>query len=533
MSLFSFFSRRDKKNNKKSAKPTRSKAKLTVEALEDRFLPSSSTISGFVFADANNNGLYDPGEAPIANAPVQLRDAGNIIIGNTTTDANGFYKFNQNNSINATPVTLTKTLSFPTTQTDYTLSGGVDQFDPSLGQLQSVQITHDGSITSDISVENTSTISTSVIKGVVSGSLELTGPSVDIALSLSQNAGTFSASQFDGTLDYTGTSGTDFGAKQASGNKAVTLTGASMNPYIGTGQVSMTENAVASSSASGGGNLNVSLNSTGKSTVTVVYSYIPSNDLKPGDYVVIQTVQPPGYTDGKESAAGVVIPHQPNVDVIPVTLDGINDSSNNDFGKLTPAGISGYVYADGNNNGLKEPGEAGIPGSTITLTGTNDLGAVSQTATTDASGLYQFTNLRPGSYTVQETQPSNWLDGMDTAGSLGGNVTNDQIANITLPSGASSMGNNFGELKAAGLSGYVYSDANNNGIKEVGEAGIGGVTITLSGNDDLAPFPKLPSRTPMVFISSPVCGREVIRRKRPSRPVGWTAKTPLAPLEVR
>ena len=187
----------------------------------------------------------------------------------------------------------------------------------------------------------------------------------------------------------------------------------------------MTENADASSSAIGGGNLSVLLNSSGMSQVTVIYTYIPTNALKPGNYTVTQTVQPPGFTDGKESSQGVVIPHQPNIDVIPVTLDGVNNSAHNDFGKLQPASISGYVYFDANNNGIKDPGETGIPGTTVTLSGTNDQGPVSQTATTDANGFYQFTNLQPGTYSVQETQPANWLDGKDTAGTLGGTVTND------------------------------------------------------------------------------------------------------------
>jgi uncharacterized repeat protein (TIGR01451 family) len=484
MSLFSFFSRRNKKIKRKFQAP---KAKLHLEALEDRFVPSSANISGYVFADANNNGIYDPGETPIANAPVQLKDANNNIVGSTTTDATGFYQFTQDNSINQVPQTLTKTLVFPTTQTDFVLSGGIDQFNPSLGQLQSVQITHSGSITSDIKVENTSTASTSVIKGTVGGSLELNGPGVDIPLNLSQNAGTFNASQYDGTLDYAGSSGTDFGAKVASGTNSITLTGAAMAPFIGSGTVSMTENADAASSAIGGGNLSVLVNSSGMSQVTVVYTYIPSNALKPGNYTIVEPTQPPGFTDGKESAQGVVILHQPNIDVIPVAFDGINNSANNDFGKLQPASISGNVYYDANNNGIKDPGESGIQGTTVTLSGTNDQGPVSQTAIADANGFYQFTNLLPGTYSIQETQPATWLDGKDTAGTLGGIVTNDLISNIVLPSGAGSLNNNFGELKGSSLSGNVYFDANNNGIKDAGETGIQGTTVTLSGTTDQGP----------------------------------------------
>src|SRR5262249_54958697 len=38
---------------------------------------------------------------------------------------------------------------------------------------------------------------------------------------------------------------------------------------------------------------------------------------------------------------------------------------------LQPASLSGYVYADFNNNGLKEAGEYGIQGVVVALTGTD------------------------------------------------------------------------------------------------------------------------------------------------------------------
>ena len=70
--------------------------------------------------------------------------------------------------------------------------------------------------------------------------------------------------------------------------------GSDMTPYIGTGNVSFTENAHASSYASGGGNLNVSLNSSGTSTITVVYIYIPGNGLKPGNLTRALNGEPVG-----------------------------------------------------------------------------------------------------------------------------------------------------------------------------------------------------------------------------------------------
>src|SRR5206468_3756195 len=90
----------------------------------------------------------------------------------------------------------------------------------------------------------------------------------------------------------------------------------------------------------------------------------------------------------------------------PATVSGITLASGDrgtgyDFGELAPASLSGIVYADANDNGSKQPGEAPIPGVRVTLNGTTDLGlAVALTATTAADGSYHFPHLRPGSYAV-------------------------------------------------------------------------------------------------------------------------------------
>lgn len=69
--------------------------------------------------------------------------------------------------------------------------------------------------------------------------------------------------------------------------------------------------------------------------------------------------------------------------------------------------ISGFVYADANNDNLIGTGEA-IPGVTITLTNTST-GAELQT-TTDADGVYEFTDLAPGEYEMVQSQPVAYLD---------------------------------------------------------------------------------------------------------------------------
>ncbi|MBK9138743.1 MAG: isopeptide-forming domain-containing fimbrial protein [Verrucomicrobia bacterium] len=157
-------------------------------------------------------------------------------------------------------------------------------------------------------------------------------------------------------------------------------------------------------------------------------------------------------------------------------------------------GLSGYVYHDANNNGLKETGESPIGSVTITLTGTDHLGnPVSVTTTTDAAGYYEFLGLRPGTYTLTETQPAGYLDGKETSGTpwtgTVDNTTDSQtISAITIPTGTPSttgVNYNFGELVPASLAGVVYNDVNDSGTYNPGtDLGIYGATVTLTGTDD-------------------------------------------------
>ena len=74
------------------------------------------------------------------------------------------------------------------------------------------------------------------------------------------------------------------------------------------------------------------------------------------------------------------------------------------------AEIRGMKWHDLDGNGVKDAGETGLQGWTIYLdTNTNgqlDNGEIS--TITDTNGNYQFTNLRPGVYTVAEVQQPGW-----------------------------------------------------------------------------------------------------------------------------
>ncbi len=437
----------------------RPSASLTLEVLEDRCLPSCNVISGYVFNDANNSGLFNSNDSPIANSPVQLLNSSGVVIGNAVTDANGFYSFSTDSTISTAPTTLTRTASLPSTSTDFTQSVSIPQFDPSLGTLTAIDIVNAGTFTSHIKVESLDG-APSTITATDSGLLSLSGLGLTALVTNSSTSQSFNASAFDGVIDFAGTSGHDFGSQTAPGSTTITLSSpADLAMYTGTGTVTFSEVAHATSGATGAGNLLTQINTSAGAQVTAVYHYIPSNCLRPGTYTIHQMGAPPGFLDGLESTNGVVIPNSVGTNSITVTLAS-NDLMNNDFAKIQPSSLSGFVYFDPDNNGIKEPGEVGIAGLTVSLSGNTDLGtSLSLSTTTAADGSYSFAGLRPGVYTLSETQPGNYLAGKISVGSAGGSAGDPQISNISLVPGVSGVNYNFAELLPPNATGLVLGNS--------------------------------------------------------------------------
>jgi uncharacterized repeat protein (TIGR01451 family) len=447
--------------------------RLHLEVLEDRFLPTGSTvinnvIAGYVYLDSNNNGLLDSGEHGLANAPIELLNAQGQVSGTTTTNASGYYQFDRDASLHPPPTTLTKTLTFGPTQVKSSKVGNIPQFDPALGQLQSITISNNSQFTIDTAVENTSKTSASNITVFAVGSADLTGPGgVNVNTPFNQATANFQAGPYDGASDFGGTSGKTFAPVTLDEQGSATLTGSGVDPFIGTGNVQFTETLDATSQLQSLYAYLLSGNATGQATVTVTYNYVPTNYLQPGSYTVVETAEPTyqtphatyPYFGGKESQNGVVLANAVGDERIPVTLGAVGSSTSNNFGKLWPGSLHGFVYFDVSNNGVKDAGEPGIPGVTVTLTGTNDVGAsVTETTKTAADGSYNFWDLRPGTYSLTETQPAGYAQGKNSAGSAGGTVdnnltspTHDVIASVPLTQGVNSYNYNFGELLAADM----------------------------------------------------------------------------------
>jgi large repetitive protein len=216
--------------------------------------------------------------------------------------------------------------------------------------------------------------------------------------------------------------------------------------------------------------------------------------LQPGTYQVDET-QPDGVADGPESLGtvggaprGTLNPGSVNDRFGALVLASEEAGIDYNFGERGGQ-IAGWVYVDSNNDGIRQAGEPGIPGVTLTLTGRSASGlVVNATAVTDANGRYVFTGLLPADatgYTVRETQPVTYADGLDAVGTLDGTASgtlgNDVLSAIAYR-GGNGDNYNFGE-RGASIAGTVYNDANRNGTREPQDLPIAGVTITLTGTD--------------------------------------------------
>jgi protocatechuate 3,4-dioxygenase beta subunit len=107
---------------------------------------------------------------------------------------------------------------------------------------------------------------------------------------------------------------------------------------------------------------------------------------------------------------------------------------------FTPSTLSGNVFQDNTGTGTPGNGNPGLSGVTVLLSGFDSSGhAVNATATTDSNGNYTFTGLMPGTYTLTVSAIPNFsVEGTGV------------ISNITVASGTTGTGYNFGEIPSGG-----------------------------------------------------------------------------------
>jgi serine-aspartate repeat-containing protein C/D/E len=166
-----------------------------------------------------------------------------------------------------------------------------------------------------------------------------------------------------------------------------------------------------------------------------------------------------------------------------------------------PISIAGTVWVDDNLNLKRDAGEPVLPGVLVSLLrkdpSTGQFVDTGHVQVTNAAGAYHFgTNLglMPGEYQVVQTQPANYFSVGAVVGLIGGKQvgqasSSNILTGINLPLGdLHAVNYDFAEARPANVSGFVYRDDNDNGRRDPGEPGLGGVTMRLVPLDTLAPI---------------------------------------------
>nr|WP_322815457.1 SdrD B-like domain-containing protein [Chloroflexus sp.] len=228
------------------------------------------------------------------------------------------------------------------------------------------------------------------------------------------------------------------------------------------------------------------------STVSTTASGLNPNytigNIPPGSTVTIQTVERFGYLLSAANQGGNPA-NDSNAVGSSVTLNASNTTI--DFGLYRTTAVGDTVWLDLNGNGLFDSGEPGLPGITITLR--DDDGAVVTTTQTLANGSYAFSNLTPGSYSLQLSLPAGYTTTNNGIGSIAVDNDNDfrndgTTATFTLTSGQALAGIDAGLRGTGSVSGIVWFDTNENNIRDPSETNrVSSVRVTVIYTPTLTP----------------------------------------------
>ncbi|MGL6075694.1 MAG: SdrD B-like domain-containing protein [Fimbriiglobus sp.] len=393
---------------------------------QDFGLYRTYSVGDFVWNDANNNGQFDAGEAPMTNVPVRLLDASGNLVASTTTDANGLYLFTE-----LLPSMYAVEITAPTGFRSST-GGTSSAFEPA-------------------PQNNTNNID----KGTEQGSVI--------------RAGTFDLLT-NGNPDLGGLANLrqDFGLYQPASPPPPAVPPAAVSGYV---YVDSNINGVRDPGERPIPGTRVYLDGTDDqgnviavSTLTDTNGFYEFTNLRAGNYTVREQ-QPEGtFYDGFDTAgtiSGTVVGTAANDIIRSIRLSPGDLGVNYNFGEIPNAATFGYVWYDLNENGIFEDGEEPIPGVSVTISGTAFAGTSltrpltsadvpgGLTVITNSQGRYDFPSLPYGEYTLTETQPVDFDDWMEQDGDPNGprpTMANDVFSGITLSFATPIRGPfNFGE----------------------------------------------------------------------------------------
>ena len=391
-------------------------------------LPCTGSIGDYIFKDSNGNGLQDTDEVGINGVKISLVNDQGTVVAMTLSGVNpdngamGYYSFDAvcagNYEIRID--SSTAPAGFTLTQSD----AGQDDSVDSDGDVVSVTLTSDD------------TVITNVDAGYIPPGNGVIGNYV------------WNDSDRDGNQD----------------SGEVGINGVTVELYDGNGDYLATTTTGIDPTTGTSGFYEFTGLLAGSYEVRVVESSLPEG------FVATTALASDDESDSNGSPASTVL----------ITENSIDRSI--DFGYYSEniGSIGNFVWNDSNANGIQESGEPGIDGVRVVLRDAN--GNVVATEFTANGGQYLFDGLAPGEYSVEVDSSSSALDGFSASPVNQGSSDLDSDTSpvsVNLGLGEENLTLDFGYNRPGAIGDKVYYDSNGNGVQDLGEPGLEGVTVTL------------------------------------------------------
>jgi hypothetical protein len=442
--------------------------------------PQIYSISGTVFNDTNQNGIYDAGDQPLPNWIVYYNLSGLPYY--VLTNANGTYAITHLAAATYTlSVFLNSTWTNTTAQTQNVVitSGNINGINFGLRPLVMGNITC--FVYSDMN-----------LNGVYDPGIDYPLPNWTVAV----NGTTYATTDSNGTAIFTIPVGVYSVQELLPGDPAwhndsaqvvivnntmtpayvtfanyynapKTITGMVFNDTDKSGTITGTETGVSDVTvwiSNSSGSFSMVTNSTGYYTFTGILN----------GTCTVQIVLPNGYTNSTPTVVTLAV--SPTATTITQNF-GIYLSSAKPIYT-----ISGYKFNDTNSNGVWDSAtEVKISGWRIYLyNGTyNGTGFPTANVTTDATGTYTFSNVLNGTYSVVEASQSGWVN----------TTARVQIVVVNGSSMTANFGNNYlgngTNLYIYSIGGMVFNDTDKNGQFNGADNPFVGATVVLNDQSGL------------------------------------------------
>ncbi|MBC1334122.1 hypothetical protein HB820_02355 [Listeria booriae] len=385
------------------------------------FYPEQGAIQSFVYNDANGNGQKDSGEAGISGVHVALYNETGTKVADVTTDSSGAYSFNA--------IKPGKYYAKADIPANYKYQSGT--YFGSDGATNYFTVASEQTLRNELNL-GLASLNNSAISGLVTDAATSTGLANirvelhDVQGNLVTSVQTDSSGHygFEGLQagnyytkvvipsNYDFVSSNGYGSDGNSNYISLNGSNTASNYAISLRkQANTTISGVINTPSGQGVSENVSLYNVDGTLVKTVATSTQGNfsftGIAAGNYYVKATI-PEGYTFDSSQGFGS------DGNSYYLQADGTTNISNLRLTLAQKTGqIRSTVFNDLNKNGTQEVGESGVAGASVTLY--SNTGAVVETTTTDANGLYKFETITPGTYYVKVTPPTGYSNLANTA----------------------------------------------------------------------------------------------------------------------